>query len=94
MDNIGTAYGVMLHDPQLRRGLLIEHESSARLRAHSRVRRPLLAWLARALHGLALRVDASVSSSADTRQHQGTAIQALISTGPVMAPVQSEGGPS
>jgi len=61
MEGFGTAYGVLLHDPQLRRGLVREHERPARPRAESRIRRRLLVWLARGLHWLAVRVEASVS---------------------------------
>ena len=92
MEGFGTAFGVLLHDPQLRRGLVMDHEQSAR--RQSRVRRRLLVWLAGGLHALAVRVEASVSSSTDTRTHPGIANQTLISTRSVGAPAQPGGGPS
>jgi hypothetical protein len=92
MEDFATAYAVLLHDPQLREGLVTEHERSVRRPANSRIRRGLRVWLVNGLLGLAARVEPNVSSSTDTCPHRGIAIRALISTRSTGAPVLPEGG--
>jgi hypothetical protein len=76
MDNIGDCYALIINDPELRRGQIMEAERSARPRAKSRIWRRARIWFARGLHGLAAHIEASVPSS----------------TGPVVAPIHPEAG--
>jgi hypothetical protein len=92
VNDLAAAYAVLLHDPQLRQALVMEHERPVSPRAQSRIRRRLMVWLAGGLHGLAARLEPSVSSSADTHPQPGIAIEALISTKSVFAPLHTEGG--
>jgi hypothetical protein len=62
MEDLATAYAVLLHDPQLRRGLITEHERSVRRPANSRIRRRLRVWLVNGLLGLATRAPISTRS--------------------------------
>jgi hypothetical protein len=64
MEPLGSHYAVLLHDPQLRKGLIAE---AGRSRPHEQEQRPsvnirLRLWLAHVLQGLATRVEPSAST--------------------------------
>jgi hypothetical protein len=66
MELPGSHYVVLLHDPQLRKGLVVVGDRPATRGTPSRSGRRMRVWFARVLHALAAHAEPGVSSVAGT----------------------------
>jgi hypothetical protein len=74
MDHAGAEYAVILHDPELRQGLISQAQRSHGSPPTASRKRALRRWLAGALRGVAARVEPA-SSVLDHRPMPGGVVQ-------------------
>ena len=63
MGHLGTEFGIILNNPELRDGFVAEAERARRAKRAQRARVQLRVRLANALHALAIRIEPHVTHS-------------------------------
>jgi hypothetical protein len=66
VEHLGTAYAIILNDPQLRKGLIADAERSQRSAANLRASMRLRFQLAGVLRALAIRIEPQLARVSDT----------------------------